>query len=92
MKQKVIRKVLSGSNFNAFTFKGKSRFYLVKNFSGGDLLVTFDTTADDSECFKIKSGMAESVAINSGGIEKYEYFTDTIYIKGSGEVEVQQLD
>ena len=92
MKQKVIRRTLSEGGWEAFTFKGKSRFYLVKNFSGVDILVTFDTTADDSECVKIKSGMGESVAINSGGIEKEEYFTDTIYIKGSGEVEVQQLD
>lgn len=92
MKQKVIRKTLSGSGFNAVTFADKSRFYLVKNFSSSDILVSFDNTATDEECFKIKSGNAESVAVNFGGVDKEEYYTNTLYIKGSGEVEVQQLD
>ena len=37
MKQKVIRRVLSDGGWDAITFKGKSRFYLVKNFSGGGI-------------------------------------------------------
>lgn len=92
MKQAVLRKTLTG-NWEKFGFLKKGRFYLVKNLSANDLLVSFeDGDIREDECFKIKAGTSEKVAISHDAIDREMYYVKDIYAKGTGEVEIQSLD
>ena len=91
MKQKVIRKTLTGE-WERFTFDERSRFFFVKNFTEGDIYVSMKEGCTEDESIKIKSGIGEEVAINYGGAEIELYKTDGVFVKGEGEVEVQALD
>lgn len=90
MKQAVLRQTLGGS-WTAFTFSSVSRFFYVKNFTDEDIYVSFENGTEDNKSFLIPSGAAEEVAMcwssNNGA-----YFVDTIYVKGTGSVEVQAMD
>ena len=88
MKQQVKRLTLTG-NWEEVQFDFKAICYFVKNYSNGDIFVSFEENDSENTSFKIKSGMGEEVAISYAG-KKYK--TDTLYVKGTGEVEVQQLD
>ena len=91
MKQQIKRLNVSSQAQIKFRYQAKS--YFVKNYTSGDIYVSFEevTNSDYSECYKITSGIAEEVYIARTGISN-KYLTDTIYIYGNGEVEVQQLD
>lgn len=91
MKQQLKRLNVSTQAQIKFRYEAKS--YFVKNFTSGDIYVSFEAieNEDFSECYKIKSGIAEEVYVARTGISN-KYLTDTIYIYGNGEVEVQQLD
>ena len=91
MKQQLKRLTVSTSAQIKFRYKAK-RFF-VKNFTDDDIYVSFEavTNNDFSECYKIKSGVAEEIYIAITGISN-RYLTDTVYIYGNGDVEVQQLD
>lgn len=91
MKQKVIRKTLAGE-WETFKFEDKSRFFFVKNFTDGDIYVSLKEGCTEEESIKIKSGVGEEVAINYGGADIPLYKTDSVFVKGTGEVEVQALD
>ncbi len=91
MKQKVIRKTLTG-NWENFKFEDKSRFFFVKNFTDGDIYVSLKEGCTEDESIKIKSGVGEEVAINYDGADISLYKTDSVCVKGTGEVEVQALD
>lgn len=88
MKQQVKRLTLTG-NWLKVQFNFKAITYFVKNYSDSDVFVSFEENDSEDTSFKIKSGMGEEVAISYSG-KKYK--TDTLYVKGTGEVEVQQLD
>ena len=91
MKQQLKR--LNVSSQTQINFRYQAKSYFVKNFTEGDIYVSFEAITNDdySECYKIKSGIAEEVYIARTGISN-KYLTDTIYIYGNGEVEIQQLD
>ena len=91
MKQQLKRLTVTTQAQVNFRYQAKS--YFVKNFTEGDIYVSFEAITNDdySECYKIKSGIAEEVYIARTGISN-KYLTDTIYIYGNGEVEIQQLD
>lgn len=91
MKQQIKRLNVSSQAQIKFRYQAKSFF--VKNYTNGDIFVSFEEVTNDdySECYKIKSGIAEEVYIARTGISN-KYLTDTIYIYGNGEVEIQQLD
>ena len=91
MKQQLKR--LNVSTQAQINFRYEAKSYFVKNFTSGDIYVSFEAidNEDFSECYKIKSGIAEEVYVARTGISN-KYLTDTIYIYGNGEVEVQQLD
>lgn len=91
MKQAVLRKVLTGE-WTEFKFDQKSRFFFVKNFTGGDIFVSFVDGDDESASVKIKSNTGEECAISFCGTDKSEFYVDAIYVIGTGEVEVQALD
>lgn len=90
MKQQVKRKTLSGS-WTEFAFPQPARKYFVKNYTSGDILVTFENDEIEDEAFKIKTGIGEEVSISSK-MNVQAYSKSSIFVKGTGEVEVQQLD
>lgn len=92
MKQAVIRQTLTNNAWTAFTFTGKGRTYFVKNYTESDIYVSFENNDSENESFKIASGMGEEVAISFDVVRDENYFTNVIYVKGTGEVEVQQMD
>lgn len=91
MKQAVQRKTLAG-NWTPFTFSHNCAHFLVKNFSNGVCYVSFEDGDDEAESIKIMSLMAETVAVCFNGDNNPEFTVSTIYVKGSGEIEVEALD
>lgn len=93
MKQKIIRKTLTG-DWEEFEFDVKGRSFFVKNFTEAEIYVSFadesENVNDEAESFKINAGTGEEVYIN-GSVSKKEYFSNVLYVKGTGEVEVQVL-
>lgn len=84
--------VLDGET--AIEFPTKCLRFMVKNFSDGDILVSFVANPQADEVVKIKAGMGQVVVdnINLNSVSDYQEFAHrTIYINGTGEVEVQQL-
>lgn len=65
--------------------------YLVKNFSGGDIYVSFEQTVSEGTSIKISTGFAQVCVINERDGMNGQAKAKTVYIKGTGEVEVQQL-
>lgn len=91
MKQSVKRKILTGG-WTEFKFEHKAKRFFVKNYTSGDIYVSFVDDDSDDESFKITTGIGEEVAITYDILLGAENVVDKIYVKGSGEVEVQQLD
>lgn len=91
MKQALLRKTLTGE-WTEFLFSKKGRFYLIKNNSASDIYVSFENEDLEEESFKIKAGESEKVAISWEGIDREVYYTKSLYVKGTGEVEVRSLD
>ena len=87
MKLNIVRKTLTGAK-EPFAFSFKRSRFIVKNFSSGPALVSFDQAAEDSGSIKIPAGMGQVCYIvdDEGSVG-----VDTIYVKGTGEVEVQQI-
>ena len=85
---KVIRKTLTGTS-EGYTFDVPVVQFLVKNFSDNDILVNFENIVITNEpsSIKIPAGTAQLVIDNEYGGRAFK----TIYIKGTGEVEVQAL-
>ena len=83
------RKTLSGTQ-QALTFDKQRSDFLVKNFSESDVFVAFETNAPEALSIKIPSMYAQVCSCSN--VEGTTCMTtDTIYVTGSGEVEVQQL-
>lgn len=91
LKQQVIRQTLSGG-WTAFTFDVKSKSFAVKNFSDGPIYVSFVDGEEENASIKILDGMAEVCYITSLYDLAGSYFRDTIYVKGTGEVEVEAIE
>ena len=90
MKQQVKRVTLTG-DWLEVTFTNKATRYFVKNYTEGDIFVSFAANDNENESFKIKTGIGEDVAISYDGL-RGRYEVNKIYVKGTGEVEIQQLD
>lgn len=88
--QQIQRITLDGSE-TPVTFTTKSCRYLVKNFSDTEIYVSFETPLDTNAAIKIPASIAQlCVANESFGVLNQKQY-GTIYISGTGEVEVQQL-
>ena len=72
-------------------FARACRKYLVKNFTNSDIYVSFESNLDETKAVKIAAGYAQAIVINENYAWSNEVLNKTIYIKGTGEVEVQQL-
>lgn len=84
----VKRVTLNGKT--TISFPHKSPKWLVKNFSEADITVSFEENAAEDEVITIASQMGQVIVENENATV-YKYVHDTIYITGSGIVEVQQL-
>ena len=97
MNAKVIRKELDGT-VEAFEFSGtsaggksldtKSCRFLVKNFTENAIYVDFEEFEDEDDAIKIPANTAQVCLCQERGVQE---LTDTIYVLGTGEVEVQAL-
>jgi hypothetical protein len=76
-------------------FDDKCGKWLVKNFTDNDIFAAFEVgennELDESTSAKIKSNYGQVVINNERLQFNTIYETNAIYIKGTGEVEVQQL-
>lgn len=91
-KMQVKRITLTDSTtFEEIEFENICGRYIVKNFTSGDIYVSFDEDATEDDSIKIPSGYFQEVIANEylGGLDLYK--TTSIYVKGAGEIEVQQL-
>lgn len=84
MKLNVLSKTLAGSKVS-FKFDSVSNKYIVKNFSENTAYVSFDESAS------VKSGTVRIPAGMGQVVESIGVGTDTVYVNGTGDVEVQQL-
>lgn len=91
IKQQVIRKTLSGS-WESYAFDVRSKSFFVKNFTDDPIYVSFEDDDSEDESIKIPSQMAEIVYISSLNPLNGLFFTDKIYVKGTGEVEVEAIE
>lgn len=83
------RETLSGTA-QAFIFDKNRSDYLVKNLSEADIYVAFEADAPASRSIKIPSMYAQVCScFNVEGTTGMT--TTTVYVTGTGEVEVQQL-
>lgn len=72
-------------------FEFPSGKYLVKNFGSGAIFVSFEESVASATSIKIASGMAQVCLINERGDGNGQPKQSSIWISGTGEVEVQQL-
>lgn len=72
-------------------FTTKSCEWLVKNFTDGDIYVSFDKDAPQDEWIKIQSGMGQVVVENTVVKDFINFTYKAIYVNGTGTIEVQQL-
>lgn len=90
MKQAVLRKTLTGS-WTEFAFTNPSRFFFVKNLSEDNIFVSFESGTEETASFLIPSMHGEEVAMSFGANDA-AYYVTKIYVKGTGDVEVQAMD
>ena len=83
---KVVRQTLAGES-TSFQFDIKGHQFLVKNLSSEDCLVNYEpiNSGNEGNSIKILAGSAQLVFDR----EWNPHDTDTLYIKGTGEIEVQ---
>ena len=79
----ILRKTLTGTK-TSFDFEAGAKYYIVKNFTSSNIYVAFDSSAINADSIKIPSMMGQ-LCINN------DDKASTVYITGTGEVEVQQL-
>lgn len=86
-----VKRVTLTSGVNSIEFKYVCGKWLVKNFSDNDVFVSFDDNFTEDNAMKIPAGYFQMCVVNEylGGLETYK--KNIIYIKGTGEIEVQQL-
>lgn len=90
MKIQLKRPILNGEP-TAIEFKHSCEKWLVKNFTDGDIYVAFEnSSAFEESAIKIASGCGQVCFVNEHSSYS-EDVSNIIYIKGTGEVEVQQL-
>lgn len=82
----VQRKTLDGTS-TEFEFDVRGTKFLVKNLSDDDILVNFEdiTSENEDDSILIPSQIAQVVLMNE--ISHYGY--SSIFVKGTGDVEVQ---
>lgn len=65
--------------------------WLVKNFTSGDIYVSLNEPLVEANAIKIASGYGQVITTNEHFAWSDDYKSKKIYVKGTGEIEVQQL-
>lgn len=86
-----VKRVTLAGSAQAVAFDNQATQWLVKNFSSSDVYVAFDSDAETDESIKIPSECAQLVVDNTWQASGLSEAHDTIYLTGTGEVEVQQV-
>lgn len=89
--QQVKRIMLTAGAPVEVKFDKPSGRFLVKNFSAGAVYASFEKTVDTNNSIKILSQMFQVCEISERGGSDGQPKTFSIYLTGSGEVEVQEL-
>lgn len=94
MKQQLKRQTLESSTWTAFEFDIPCRSFFVKNFTEGDIYVSFAQEENTTTSFKIPSMFAEEVYISDNKDFNTNWLKNIVYVYASqsGEVEVEELD
>ena len=89
----VVHKTLEAGVSTKITLPVKSGEVLVKNFTGGDLLVSIEKEDYDNDYVRIPSLMGEVINECELKSSSRSYFFDDLYLKStvSGEVEIRCL-
>lgn len=90
MRQQVKRVNLTG-DIQKIEFEKKCGKYMVKNFSDSNIYVSYDENFTEENSVKILAGYYQIVIANEYLGELEPYKSNSIFVKGTGEVEVQQL-
>lgn len=90
---KVVHKTLEAGVSTKITLPVKSGEVLVKNFTGGDLLVSIEKEDFDNNYVRIPSLTAEVINECELKSTSRSYFFDNLYLKSTapGEVEIRCL-
>ncbi len=91
MKLKIKRVTLSGSA-EAIAFENQAKGFLVKNFSEAPVYVSFDEEFEDDEAIMIEAGYWQICVINENENAQEQNYTNIIYVKGTGDVEIQLVN
>ncbi len=91
MASQVIKRISATESGVKINFEAYSGRYLVKNYSDGDIFVSLDVNLPTDQSIKITSGMGQICIINEKNDAESQEKTNALFIKGNGEVEVQQL-
>ena len=84
VQQLVFRKTLTG-DFEEFNFGIWVREVLVKNFSDDPIYIAFQDDGSIDNATKLNSQYCEMIYYNASYLAEF----DRLYIKGTGEVEVE---
>ena len=87
----IVKWITLTGNWEAVTFTRATKTYFVKNFSEGNIFVSFEENDTEDTSIKILQNTGEQIDISPVILQQLNYKSDTIYIKGTGEVEIQQL-
>ena len=90
MKQQVVRKTLTG-DWEEFNFNYDCYSFFVENFSDDVIYVSYQEDDEEDDSILINSGMGREVFINHGLVVP-TLAARVVYIKGTGDVQVQALD
>ena len=91
MKQAVLRKTLTG-DWSEFSFPDRGRLFYVKNFSENPCYVSFVQPASEQTSFLVSPGMGEEVCASYQKRPWPYGMYFAIYVKGTGDIEVQSED
>ena len=91
MKKISVKRVVLDGTATKVEFPTICRKWLVKNFTEGDIYVSFDETLNTDEAIKITSNCWQQINTNENYAWNNECKSTCIHIQGTGEVEIQQL-
>lgn len=86
-KQAVLKKTLSGQ-WTEFEFDVSSISFYVKNLTDSSIYVSFVNSDEQDQSIEILPYMGEEIRIT----RREDIYVNTIYVYGTGKVEVQALD
>lgn len=91
MKQAIVRKILTG-DWADFRFPERGKKFYVKNFSNNAAFISFAANSSEASSFKLNGNMGEEFQMSYLNRPYPFGMVDVIWVKGEGEIEVQNED